>query len=519
MINNKLLFAINNRSVKVRFMASLLANTIKMGLGFFTGLIVARGLGAANYGNYSFLLGSFTSITALLDMGTSSAFYTFLSQRKHSLRFYVYYISWLVIQFIFILILIAFIFPQAWRNKIWLGLPKNIIILSFLASFMVAKIWPTVMQTGEAIRATVVVQLGNVLLALFYFCIVLTMIFLNYFTISNLFVALTLTNLLFSLILAKKLKKDLIVEAEDGFSDVFDKYKSYCGPLAIYGLVGFAYSFADVWLLQKFGGAVEQGLYSVGYRFGAVCLIATTSILRIFWKEIAEANESGDTERLYYLYVKTSRSLCFVSAFGACFLIPFSKELLTLLGSEYKSGYICLAIMFIYPVYQSFGQINGSYFHATAQTHLHSTIGIIMMTVSVPVTYFVLAPSSNMIPGLGLGSMGLALKMVILAVVTVNISRFFICTRSNWSFDFLSQFIVIGLLLAASFVTKFFLIWVWHVLDTPFSGMLTMIFCVPIYILIAGVIIYLFPKLGGLERGQIKSFVSFASRPIKPKGY
>ena len=510
---------INSRSIKVRFLASLLANIIRMGLGFVTGLIVARGLGTANYGNYSFLLGSFTSIIALIDMGTSSAFYTFLSQRKHSPKFYLYYISWLVIQFVFILVLITFIFPQIWRDKVWLGLPKEMIILSFLASFMATKIWPTVMQAGEAIRETVVVQLGNILLAALYFCIVLAMIFLHRFTIPNLFVALIFTNLLFSLILAKRLKEDLIVEAEDGFSDVFSRFRSYCGPLAIYGLVGFAYSFADVWLLQKFGGAVEQGLYSVGYRFGAVCLIATTSIIRIFWKEIAEANELGDKERLYHLYIKTSRSLCFASAFGACFLIPFSREILALLGSEYEAGYICLSIMLLYPIYQSLGQINGSYFHATAQTRLHSAIGIIMMIVSVPATYFVLAPASNMIPGLGLGSVGLALKMVVLIAITVNISRFFICTASNWRFDFFNQFVVIGFLLAASFVIKFFLIWVWHVLNRPFSGLLTMILCVPIYVLIAGVVVYLFPGLGGLEREQIRSAVRFVSRSLKTKEY
>lgn len=514
-MNNKLASTINSRSVKVRFLASLLATTIRMGLGFVTGLIVARGLGTANFGNYSFLLGSFTSITAVLDMGTSAAFYTFLSQRKHSAKFYLYYISWLVLQFVVILALIAFIFPQTWQDKIWLGLPKEMIILSFLASFMVTKIWPTVMQAGETIRATVVVQLGNILLATLYFCVVLAMAVLHRFTIPNLFAALICINLLFSLILAKRLKNDLVAEAEDGFSNVFGKFRSYCGPLAIFGLVRFAYSFTDVWLLQKFGGAIEQGLYSVGHRFGAVCLIATTSILRIFWKEIAEANELGDKKRVYYLYVKTSRSLCFVSAFGACFLIPFSKEILSLLGSEYEAGYICLAIMFIYPIYQSLGQINGSYFHATAQTRLHSTIGIIMMIVGVPVTYLVLAPGSNMIPGLGLGSVGLALKMVILVAITVNISRFFICTASNWKYDVFNQFVVIGFLLAASFVIKFFLIWVWHVLDTPFSGLLTMIFCVPIYVLIAGVIIYLFPGLGGLERKQIISFVRYLNQCLK----
>ena len=171
--------------------------------------------------------------------------------------------------------------------------------------------------------------------------------------------------------------------------------------------------------------------------------------------------------------------------------------------------------MFIYPIFQSLGQINGSYFHATAQTRLHSTIGIIKMIVSIPVTYFVLAPSSNMIPGLGLGSVGLALKIVILAAISVNISHFFICKISNGRLNIFNQFTSIGLLLAASFVIKFFLIWVWHVLDTPFSGLLIMIFCAPIYILIAGVIIYLFPGLCGLERGQIISFVRYLNQCLK----
>ena len=82
---------INNQSVKVRFLTTLFVNIARVGLSFIGGIIIARSLGPAVYGNYSFLLGSFISITTLLDMGTSSAFYTFLSQRKRGLKFYVYY--------------------------------------------------------------------------------------------------------------------------------------------------------------------------------------------------------------------------------------------------------------------------------------------------------------------------------------------------------------------------------------------------------------------------------------------
>lgn len=84
---------INNQSVKARFLTTLFVNIARIGLGFVGGIIIARALGPAGYGNYSFLLGSFASIVALIDMGTSSAFFTFFSQRKRSSKFYLYYFS------------------------------------------------------------------------------------------------------------------------------------------------------------------------------------------------------------------------------------------------------------------------------------------------------------------------------------------------------------------------------------------------------------------------------------------
>ena len=181
------LFA-NNQSVKVRFFFSLLANIARIGLSFVAGIIIARSLGPEGYGNFNFLLGSFVSIITLFDMGTSSAFYTFLSQRKQNSKYYLYYFIWLGIQFVLIVLLIALVFPDAWRNKIWLGQTKSLIILAFSASFIRGKVWQTVTQAGESIRATVIVQLYNIIYAGLYLCIVLLMFFLHHLTISNLFI-------------------------------------------------------------------------------------------------------------------------------------------------------------------------------------------------------------------------------------------------------------------------------------------------------------------------------------------
>jgi len=501
---------IYDQSIKTRFLATLFANIGGMGLSFLAGIIIARGLGPAGYGNFNFLLGSFASIILLLDMGTASAFYTFLSQRKRGKRFYLYYFLWIGIEFLVAFLLISFILPDSWKDRIWLGQKREVIVLAFLASFMMAKVWQTATQVGESIRATVIVQLHNIILAGLHLCIVLAMVSVHRLTITNLFLLIIFEYPLFALILAARLRHNLIEsEEETHLSNVINEFKAYCAPLVLYTIVGFAYSFADTWLLQRFGGAVQQGFYSISLKFTTICLIATTSMLNIFWKEIAEASERHNQERLYQLYKSTSRALCFVSALGACFLIPFSKEIIyLLLGPRYEASWPCLAIMFLYPIHQSLGQINASYFYATAQTKLYSNLSIIMMMTTIPITYFVLASPSATVPGLGLGSVGLALKVVVLQIIWVNIFSYFISKLSRWRFDFLYQFATTIPLLLVSFTVKQFLIYSSHLLNIPLHPLSLILCSLPLYILVTALIIYLFLGLSGMGKDMISSFIN-----------
>src|SRR5207302_5348904 len=122
--------------------------------------------------------------------------------------------------------------------------------------------------------------------------------------------------------------------------------------------IGFAYEFADRWLLQGYGGSVQQAYYAVSAQFAAIALLATGSILSIFWKEIAEAHHRGDHVRTGMLYKKVSRLLFVIGAVIAGFLLPWAQDLLRLLlGAAYVGGPSTLAIMFLYPIHQSMGQI------------------------------------------------------------------------------------------------------------------------------------------------------------------
>ena len=142
-------------SVKKRFAVSFASNALRAGLSFLAGLVVARGLGPGDYGRLMFLLGSFVSIKSLLDLGTSNAFYTFISQAKRPLRYYSFYLLWLAVQFLVTAAAVALLLPDSVVRGMWVGEGRGIILLAFAASFFQQQLWQTVNQIAEAARKTV----------------------------------------------------------------------------------------------------------------------------------------------------------------------------------------------------------------------------------------------------------------------------------------------------------------------------------------------------------------------------
>ena len=176
--------------VKTRILITLCSNITRGGLSFLTGLIVARSLGPKLYGDFFFLLGSFLAVMQLIELGTSSAFYTFLSNRSQGLRFLVSYILWQLFQFLFSLLLIGFLIPQEVLDQIWLGNEKRVILLSFMAVFMKVQAWKTIVQLGESNRLTLRVQIGEISIVTIHLLIIFVLWKMGFLSISLIFTLL-----------------------------------------------------------------------------------------------------------------------------------------------------------------------------------------------------------------------------------------------------------------------------------------------------------------------------------------
>ncbi len=507
---------LNSTSVKTRFFASVGGNVTRAAISFAAGLIVARGLSPSGYGKLMFLLGSFTSFKALMDMGTSSAFYTFISQRPRNRKFYLTYLGWLAFQFLGTSLLIVFLLPQAVITKVWLGESRTVILLAFAASFFQQQIWQTLGQIGDASRKTVKIQIMNLAVGAVHLIAVYLMLVIKWLTVNDVLWLFIIEYVVVSIWGYWFLKDhDDAPTNETGedlnLKQVAQDYWKYCKPLILLSLVSFLYDFADRWMLQRFGGSNQQGFYQISNQFASISLLATTSILRVFWKEVAEAGARQDNERVVGLYQKVTRGLVMFSAILSGFLIPWSKEIVTVsLGKEYVAAWPVLALMFLYPIHQSLGQIVGTMFLAKGQTKVYSLLSMVLALVSIPVSYLAQAPPSNpFVPGFGLGAMGMALKMVLLNIVSVNASVLALARINKWKFDWAYQVVGITFVITMGYLAKRLVSVFWNVegiaqineflLPGFFSGI--------IYIVAVFALILAMPWIAGIKREDISGLL------------
>jgi O-antigen/teichoic acid export membrane protein len=437
----------------VRFGASLVANLMRAAVSALTAIVVARGLGVAGYGNLNFLLSSFTALCTVSDLGTSEAFFTFIARRKRGPRFFVTYFCWLSLQLVLALGLLGLVFPHVWLDALWLGQSRGAILLAFAAGLFTTQLWTGVLRLGEAARATVLVQVANVVRVLLHLTLVAIALFLHRLTVNLVLTFLVGEYALGAVVLTPRLLRMNLApggEPEPGWSAIITEFSAFVRPLVAYLGVSFLYVFADRWLLQRFGGSVQQGLFSVGQQFANIALLATAAILNVFWKEVAEAAERNDPVRLERLLRSVSAALYFVGAWICCLLIPYTGLILRWsVGAQYSAGAVCLAMMLLYPVHQSLGQIQGTFFYATSDTGRYATISIITSLASLPLSYLLLASPEAIVPGLGWGAVGLAGKMVGWQIVVVNVQGWFIARHHHWRLHAGFQFCLLGLLLAA----------------------------------------------------------------------
>lgn len=388
-------------------------------LSFISLPLLSRALGAADYGLFNFLRFFFEKAIQFFDLGTSG-FYPQFSKRpgdRSILRFVILYDLILF----FVSIVLLFLLIISGKTKEVLTTSSLVIILPIFSFVWFFIINGKMTELMDALGRTVTNEtvLFGTRLAL-----TIGMLGLFFFNKLNLYTYLALQNVVFviSLLYLVYLAKRFIPKEEHSqpFKQTRSEFRKYSQPLFMASIVGIITGLGDRWVLQIFGGAVQQGYYSFGLNLGTICFLLTGSVTPLLIREYAIAHAKQDKQRIAALFSKFLPIFYMLTATISCFLATHGDWTSPILGgSDFKKAAIPVMLLSLAPIHQTYGQLSGGLMVATNRTKIYGQINMFIALIGLPVTYICIAPKAYF--GLDLGATGLALKMVLLQIIGVNI--------------------------------------------------------------------------------------------------
>jgi len=418
-----------------------LFNILNSFISFITSIIVIRYLTPTEYGNYQFLFSIFVTILTFANLNTQNGYFTFISQKKEHFLFYKDYIIWELIQLSIVLSIVLLIYFTGIVD-LFLNQDIVLVILALLAVYGTKNIRELITNTFESKRMTTyylksifiinVLNLGFI--ALFAINDILNISIIFTFIILEFVIYLVIAITIFW-----KRKNEFIEKNKTyDFKSNLNRYFNYVKPLFFSSLVVAVYLFLERWLLQKYGGAEEQAYLALAIQFSTIILILTTSILKIFSKEVAEHIADKNLQVLEKIFVSATENIFIITSLISIFFIVNAKEIIVLIyGEKYISGIVVFMLISFYTIHQTLGQLYGTFMLASEETKSYSYISIVFSMMAIPLMFIAVFPKDMY--GLELGATGIAIVMVFVQLLSVNTIGYVIKKKFGFQSMFLFQ--------------------------------------------------------------------------------
>lgn len=492
-------------SLKKRYLIKLFANIVNGLINMIIIAIIPKALGPMAYGQFVYIQQFFSQLIGFLDSGTSTAFFTKLSKdtkRIALIKFYFLYSFFIFISIVICISLInyfdylIYLFPNISSEYVYMG-----VFFGFLVWFTTIFIY-----ISDAHALTVSVETIKIIHKIV--SVLLLLIFVNYiaFDLNYYFYYNYITLLLFIvfvifLFIQKKIFTKNVLIVSVNIKSLMKEFVSFSSPLLTLNIIFIVFGLFDLWLLQKLGGSEQTGFYGLSYSIAAMCFLFTSAMTPIITREFAKSYEEKDLKQIKNLFLKYIPMLYSIAAYFGVFISFQSENLLAIFTDEkFIDAYLVLVVIAFYPIHQTYGQLSGSLFYVTEQTRLVRNIGIVSSLFGFSLTVF-------FIYFLQLGAVGLAWKMVIIQIISVNIQLYFNSKFLELSFfDFIyHQIVSLLFFVLIMFLTNFIMISLENkLIEFLLSGLIYTVF-VTIGALIK-------PNIVGLSRENVLSLKNIFRR-------
>ena len=498
------------------FSYKLLTNIIRAPMSLLLQSLFPRLLGPGAYGDFNFLTDTAIKFIDFIDSGTSTAFYVKLSSQPDNRPLLRFYWILLIVQIALYLLINGTLIVTGVYTIIW---PNQEAFLIFLSALYGIGILTTRIgqYTLDANKLTVISE-RFIIMQLVFSCLLFGIIYqiygavkLNFFFQVHILLYIILF-IGFSIII--KIKTGTFIPRErvgPGDKKILGKYFiNYSVPLFFYTLISFVSSLGERWLLQTFGGSIQQGFFGISFKIAGVVLIFTTAMMPLLMRDFSIFFGKAESQYIGERYSKYSRLLySVVTVFAVCIFFNADFIVNIIGGPEFKSAKPILMVMAFYPVHQTLGQINGTIFYASHRVRLYTLMGMIGFLVSLLVSFFLIAPPQYF--GLNMGAMGLAIGWVVVQILIVNVSLAVNSKYLKTSYWFLFFHQIIAFIVLF-FLGKLISFGLDHII-TPQAGLLRCIIFSTVYGIAMVSLLFSFPSLFAFRNKT--EFLSLLHRPNK----
>ena len=498
-------------SVRRRLSLSLAGNVVRGLVTVASATYVAKWLGPEEYGRFAFLLVTTLAITRLSDFYISSCFFTLISEKQRSVRYFHVYWGWCLLQIVILTFLIWTVFPDALHSMVWGEEPRFLVLLALLASFMQHTAWLSASQIAEAQRKTWLAQLVSVALVVLHFVLIIILSETDVSPILGLYFLMLMVYGAGSIVLALSYEKEPETNQRESYAAIIRELVTLALPMLPMLILGIAHEFLDRWLLQIWGGAVQQGIFSIAFQYSTIVGLVTVSLLRVFWKEIAEAVSLEHFEEAGEFFHQLSKLLLLGSAIVCFFILPWGESVIVLLlGDDYSAFYPTFLVLMLYPVFGGISQLSATFLLAAKHTVQAGLFGAANLLLGILGGFWVLAPPSVFEFGLQSGSFGLGIKLVLVQVCYYYLMTGWILREYKWGYKiFRHQIVVLFVVACASSVA-------FYISNSVFSEKLDDLYLIMvgglIFLILMICIIFVAPTIAGTDRRELRVLLGINSR-------
>ncbi|MBK7891764.1 MAG: hypothetical protein IPJ84_13285 [Bdellovibrionales bacterium] len=490
-------------ALRSRLAFKVIGNFVSFAVSAALQFLIPRTLGPQSYGVFGFVTSFFTSVCGILDSGTSTAYYSTLSRGRVYYGLVTVYARLItVLSLLSVVVTAGLLAVPTLATAIWPGVSSSVVVLGFLWAISV---WwgQLVEKTNDAMGMTVPAERLRV-----FFRIVLVLLVLGAYVLKilDLKTALLLqicVNLLMVFATSRKVVNELKIErsvaevSREGAISAAPVFWNGAKPLIFYSIVSSGVLLLERWVLQLSGGSEQQGYYNFALQIASIFVLVTSAVSTILNREFAAAFHRENHDFIVRAF-HTAVSVSYWVAAGMASFIAINAEFLThvVAGKEFASASIVVFVMSYYPVHQVLGQLCGVVLFSRGDTSYYRNIGLSTSVVGLLVVALLVAPRW----GGGLGALGLALKAVILQVISVNWMLHGVVRRLNMKFGgfLLRQFLAVCSFTSIAFVVqKIVLSWFGGV------GFVSLAFEMMLFTLISLVGSRLFPLFFGLTKQDL----------------